>query len=199
MPAAPLAALALLLAAALSSCKPSPGGCVIEGKVKDAAYEGKTVYLCNPYTSAAYDSTLVKEGTFSFEPGEQPAGVSLLELKASRDDLFPITLPVVTEKGKVRVVLGETVLTSGTPLNDNLQDFLLAVDRFSDAAGKSGKGPEEVREDFMRLLEASILQNKENRVGVYLFKAYASRLTPECRAGILEKAGEAFKENMETE
>ena len=65
--------------------------------------------------------------------------MSLLVLKASCDDLFPITLPVVTEKGVVKVVLGELVLTSGTDLNDKLQDFLLAVDRFSDEMAGFGE------------------------------------------------------------
>ena len=195
----PLQVLLLVLVTLLSSCSPSPEGCVIEGVVRDKAYEGGTVRLCNPYTAAASDSASVRDGKFSFKPGEGTSNVRLLVLKASDDDLFPITLPVVTENGRIQVVLGETVFTSGTPLNDRMQDFLLAVDRFSDKMSGSGKEAVEIRTDFAKLLEASILQNLDNRVGVYIFRAYSSRLSPECRAGILEKAGEEFRKEIETE
>lgn len=188
-----------LLLAALCSCSSAPKGCNIKGRVKAEGYEGKTVYLCNPHTSEARDSASVRDGKFTFSLGETETDVRVLKLKASADDFFPITLPVVTENGTVRVVLGETVFTSGTPLNDKLQDFLLAVSRFSDETVKSGKDMERIRKDFMHLLQASILQNKDNRVGTYIFRAYSSRLTPECRADILEKAGEGFRKEIETE
>lgn len=161
-------------------------------------YEGKMVYLCDPYTQATCDSISVRDGKFNFDLGEQPPAVLLLKLKSSADDSFPITLPVVTENGTVKVVLGELVFTSGTPLNDKLQDFLLAVDRFSDEMSKSGKGIEKIRTEFMHLLEASILQNKDNRVGMYIFRTYSSRLTPECKAAIFEKVGEEFRKEIET-
>ena len=97
--------------------------------------------------------------------------MSLLVLKASSDDLFPVTLPVVTEKGVVKVVLGELVLTSGTDLNDRLQDFLLAVDRFGDEMAGKGESHGKIKKDFSVLLESSILQNKDNEVGVYIFRS----------------------------
>lgn len=192
-----LQALFLILVC-FPSCISSTKGCLIEGKVSDKSYEGKTVYLCNPYTSAAYDSTCIKNAAFSFELDRQgqTTEVLLLKLKSAADDLFPITLPVVAEKGRIKVVLGQTVFTSGTSLNDKLQDFLLAVDHFADQAGVSGKEAEEVRKDFMNLLEASILQNKDNGVGVYIFRAYSFRLSPECRARILEKADEEFRKKI---
>lgn len=188
----------LLLLVCLCSCSSGPKGCVIKGNVKAEGYEGKMVYLCDPYTQAACDSISVRDGKFNFDLGEQPPAVLLLKLKSSADDSFPITLPVVTENGTVKVVLGEVVLTSGTPLNDKLQDFLLAVDRFSNKMSKSGEGVENIRTEFMHLLETSILQNKDNPVGAYIFRAYSSRLTPECKVTLLEKAGEEFRKEIET-
>lgn len=189
----------LLLAVCFCSCTPAPKGCVIKGNVKAEGYEGKTVYLCSPHTPAVLDSASVQDGKFSFNLGEVETDVLLLKLKSSPDDSFPVTLPVVTENGTVKVVLGETVFTSGTPLNDRLQDFLLAVSRFSDEMAGSGKEIEKVRTEFMHLLQTSILQNRDNRVGVYIFRAYSSRLSPECRADIFEKAGEGFRKEIETE
>lgn len=75
------------------------------------------------------------------------------------------------------MVLGELVLTSGTDLNDRLQDFLLAVDRFGDEMAGKGKATGKSK-DFSVLLESSILQNKDNEVGVYIFRSYGSRLSP---------------------
>lgn len=188
-----------LFVTALCSCSPAPKGCVVKGNVKTEGYEGQTVYLCNPYTLEARDSASVRDGKFSFSPGGQTPDILLLKLKSSPDDLFPVTLPVVTENGTVEVVLGEIVLTSGTPLNDKLQDFLLAVDRFSDEMTKSGKETDKVRTEFMHLLETSILQNTDNPVGGYIFRAYSSRLTPECKAVIMDKAGEEFRKEIEQE
>ena len=116
---------------------------------KGQKLRGKQVYLRHALTPETYDSTIVKNGTFRFTLGETSPEVSLLVLKASSDDLFPVTLPVVTEKGVVKVVLGELVLTSGTDLNDRLQDFLLAVDRFGDEM--AGKGESHSCHDSVQL------------------------------------------------
>ena len=139
----------------------------------------------------------MKNGTFRFTLGETSPEVSLLVLKASSDDLFPVTLPVVTEKGVVKVVLGELVLTSGTDLNDRLQDFLLAVDRFGDEMAGKGESHGKIKKDFSNLLESSILQNKDNEVGVYIFRSYGSRLSPEQKAHIAERAGEWFRKRLD--
>lgn len=187
----------LLVTVLLGACGPSSEGCVISGRVNGMAYEGRMLLLCDPYTHSVIDSVLVRDGKFSFGTVDRPDEVLQLRLSLSDDDLFPITLPVVTEKGRVETVLGELVLTSGTPLNDKLQDFLLAVDRFSDEVARPGKDIKEVREDFVRLLETSILQNRDNCVGAYIFRVYSSRLTPEQRASLLDKAGEALRKNIE--
>ena len=187
----------LIVVLSLCACTSVPKGCTIEGTVKDKSYEGKQVYLRHALTPETYDSTIVKNGTFRFTLGETSPEVSLLVLKASSDDLFPVTLPVVTEKGVVKVVLGELVLTSGTDLNDRLQDFLLAVDRFGDEMAGKGESHGKIKKDFSVLLESSILQNKDNEVGVYIFRSYGSRLSPEQKAHIAERAGEWFRKRLD--
>ena len=193
----PQAGVLLMLVLTLCACTSVPKGCTIEGTVKDKSYEGKQVYLRHALTPETYDSTIVKNGTFRFTLGETSPEVSLLVLKASSDDLFPVTLPVVTEKGVVKVVLGELVLTSGTDLNDRLQDFLLAVERFGDGMAGKGESHGKIKKDFSVLLESSILQNKDNEVGVYIFRSYGSRLSPEQKAHIAERAGEWFRKRLD--
>ena len=193
----PLAILCLVtsLVACLASCSSTPG-CRVDGIVRDKAYDGKTVYLCETYGQTVVDSTLVSHSSFSFDLNVLAQDVYLLKLKATPDDLFPITLPVVAEKGRIRVALGEIVYTSGTPLNDVTQDFLLAVDRYSDNMQKmrQEKTPEELRAGFSELLEGFILQNKDNCIGPYICRSYSTRLTPEGLARIKEQAGENFME-----
>lgn len=193
----PLAILCLVtsLSACLASCSSTPG-CRVDGTVRDKAYDGKTVYLCETYGQTVVDSTLVSHSSFSFDLNGLAQDVYLLKLKVTPDDLFPITLPVVAEEGRIRVALGEIVYTSGTPLNDVTQDFLLAVDRYSDNMQKmrQEKTPEELRAGFSELLEGFILQNKDNCIGPYICRSYSTRLTPEGLARIKEQAGENFME-----
>ena len=193
----PLSILCLVasLAVSLTSCS-SGTVCRIDGTVRDKAYDGKTVYLCETYGQTVVDSTLVSHSSFSFDLNGLAQDVYLLKLKVTPDDLFPITLPVVAEKGRIRVALGEIVYTSGTPLNDVTQDFLLAVDRYSDNMQKmrQKKTPEELRAGFSELLEGFILQNRDNCIGPYICRSYSTRLTPEGLARIKEQAGENFME-----
>ena len=193
----PLAILCLVtsLVACLASCSSTPG-CRVDGTVRDKAYDGKTVYLCETYGQTVVDSTLVSHSSFSFDLNGLAQDVYLLKLKVTPDDLFPITLPVVAETGRIRVAIGEIVYTSGTPLNDVTQDFLLAVDRYSDNMQKmrQEKTPEELRAGFSELLEGFILQNKDNCIGPYICRSYSTRLTPEGLARIKEQAGENFME-----
>lgn len=184
---------AFCLAACMASCSSGPE-CRIDGTVRDTAYEGKTVYLCETYGRTAVDSTTVSHSSFRFDLDGLAPDVYLLKLKAAPDDQFPVTLPVVAEKGRIRVVLGEIVYTSGTPLNDVVQDFLLAVDRYSDEMQKARQTPEELRAGFSKLLEGFILQNKDNCIGPYICRSYSTRMTPEGLAGIKEKIGENFME-----
>lgn len=183
------------LAACLASCS-SGSDCRIDGSVRDKAYDGKMVYLCETYGQTAIDSTKVSHSSFSFDLDGLAQDVYLLKLKAAPDDLFPVTLPVVAEKGRIRVVLGEMVYTSGTPLNDVTQDFLMAVDRYSDnmQETRQDKTAEELRAGFSELLESFILQNKDNCIGPYICRSYSTRLTPEGLARIKEKTGENFME-----
>ena len=175
----PLAILCLVtsLVSCLASCSSTPG-CRVDGIVRDKAYDGKTVYLCETYGQTVVDSTLVSHSSFSFDLNVLAQDVYLLKLKVTPDDLFPITLPVVAEKGRIRVALG------------------VAVDRYSDNMQKmrQEKTPEELRAGFSELLEGFILQNKDNCIGPYICRSYSTRLTPEGLARIKEQAGENFME-----
>ena len=168
----------------------------ITGKVTMDGYEGKQVYLeTTASTPVKVDSATVTDGKFSFTFSDAQPQVYNLVLATSATDEYAITLPVVSEKGHIRVSMGELVLTSGTPLNDSLQDFLLAVSNFTDKAMKQEKPDmNQIKADFAKLVEGAVMQNINTPVGAYIFRTYGDRLTDEQKALIMNRADESFKE-----
>lgn len=168
----------------------------LHGKVADTKYEGKEVYLCNPYSYNLLDSTTVKDGTFSFHLTDSIPTVYILMLKISADDKLPMTLPVVGGDGDVKVRLGESVLTSGTSLNDSMQNFLLAMDVFYENATKNSSASEDLLPAFQKFLEEQILQNRNNIVGVYIYQSHKSSFSPELKEEMLGQAGDWFNKQI---
>ena len=186
-----------LLAVILSACGGSNTAKEgLFGKVTMEGYEGKQVYLETTVgTPTKVDSALVENGKFTLTFTDATPQVYRLVLGKSADDMYPITLPVVSEKGHISVVMGELVLTSGTPLNDNLQDFLLAVSNFTDKAMKQEKlDMNQIKADYAKLVEGAVMQNIKTPVGAYIYRMYSDQLSDEQQALIMSRADESFKE-----
>ena len=182
----------------LSSCGGGGSTAATEGltgRVTLDGYEGRKVYLETTGANALkVDSATVAEGRFALTFNDSVPQVYRLVLTASDDDLFPITLPVVSEKGHVQVVMGELVLTSGTPLNDTLQDFLLAVSNFTDKAMQQEKPDmQQVKADFAKLVEGAVMKNIGTPVGAYIYRTYSDKLTPEQKESIANRGGDSFR------
>ena len=166
----------------------------LTGKVTLDGYEGRKVYLETTAGSTRVDSATVNDGKFAFSFNDSEPQVYNLVLTASDDDQYPITLPVVSEKGHVKVSMGELVLTSGTPLNDSLQDFLLAVSNFYDKALQQEKPDlKKIAKDFAKLVEGAVMSNINTPVGAYIFRAYSDKLDEQQKEQILLRGGETFK------
>ena len=182
----------------LSSCGGGGSTAATEGltgRVTLDGYEGRKVYLETTGANALkVDSATVAEGRFALTFNDSVPQVYRLVLTASDDDQFPITLPVVSEKGHVQVVMGELVLTSGTPLNDTLQDFLLAVSNFTDKAMQQEKPDmQQVKADFAKLVEGAVMKNIGTPVGAYIYRTYSHNLTPEQKESIVSRGGDSFR------
>lgn len=187
--------VALLFFACGSNTETKQG---LTGKVTMEGYEGKQVYLQTTVgTPEKVDSATVENGRFTFNFTDSIPKVYQLVLGKEANDMFPIILPVVSEKGHIRVSMGELVLTSGTPLNDSLQDFLLAVSNLTDKAMKQEKlDINQVKADLAKLVEAAVMQNIQTPVGAYIYRMYGHQLTDEQKALILSRANDTFKEAM---
>ena len=185
-----LPALVLLLTACGGNGNTAP----FIGKVTLDGYEGRHVYLeMTDDAQTVVDSALVKDGRFSFNLNDSTPQVYQLVLKETDDDIFPILLPIVSEKGNLYVSMGELVYTSGTPLNDKLQDFLLAVSNLGDRKLENEADLEKYKADYAALLQGFILQNAGNVVGEYIFHTYHSKLSEQQKAVIKEKTNGRFE------
>ena len=192
-----LVSLVVLLFCACGSNNEAKEG--LTGKVTMEGYEGKQVYLMT--TDGTYtrvDSTQVKDNKFAYTFTDSIPQVYQLVLGKEANDMYPITLPVVSEKGHIRVSMGELVLTSGTPLNDSLQDFLLAVSNLTDKAMKQEKlDINQVKADLAKLVESAVMQNIQTQVGAYIYRMYGHQLTDDQKALILSRANDSFQEAVE--
>ena len=185
-----LPALVLLLTACGGNGNTAP----FIGKVTLDGYEGRHVYLeMTDDAQTVVDSALVKDGRFSFNLNDSTPQVYQLVLKETDDDIFPILLPIVSEKGNLYVSMGELVYTSGTPLNDKLQDFLLAVSNLGDRKLENEADLEKYKADYAALLQGFILQNAGNVVGEYIFHTYHSKLSEQQKSVIKEKTNGRFE------
>ncbi|MBM6891224.1 hypothetical protein H6A30_13370 [Bacteroides caecigallinarum] len=151
----------------------------ISGAMTNNDYNGCKAYL---YTMLPeyrlVDSTVIDGTEFGFDI---PDSLSLYKVKVakSNDDMFPVVVPLVSGEGKVSIYMGDKVVTAGTPSNDRLQDFLLALDGFYETAINSGKTKEEVVNEFRTFLAEQVKFNSNNIVSVYIITEFRSRFAPE--------------------
>ena len=170
----------------ITACSVSPGY-RIDGIVKDTSFEGKTVFLKDNYDrSKIYDSAQVIKGKFYFSDSANIASpyMRLLSLPAHESGSYE--LPIVIENGRITALVGENVCTSGTVLNDKLQDFLLGLDEFQDIIHEEKNFDE--KRMMVRLsafLKGYITTNANNIVGVYLYSIYQHLLTNEDKKMLL--------------
>lgn len=170
----------------------------LSGLVRDEQLEGKTVYLTDALNwNEKYDSVVVKNGRFRME-GEVAKPV-LRQLYMEIDGAFHNYLPIVLEQGVIQVVFDTMVYTGNTPLNERMQDFLLAKSNFIDnhVAGDSVVPAFSVQ--FSSFLKDEILKNSDNLIGEYIYRAYSTKLTDEDKKDILKRASITLVEKLQKE
>lgn len=153
---------------------------MIEGIMAGDHYNDKNVYLTDPFTDEIYAETVVKEKKFNFPFPDNNLKLYKLVYEYSDKDYFPLTLPVVGGEGDVKVYMGGKVVTTGTPSNDALQDFLIAIDKKSEEMmNKTDLPIDEIKSEFKNFLAQAIIDNKDNIVSLYILKSYTSKFSAE--------------------
>lgn len=151
----------------------------INGVMSTDEYSGAKAYL---YTllpeRKLVDSVEIDGVVFGFDVPDT-LNIYNVIVKKGNNDMFPIVLPLVSGEGKVNIYMGDKVVTCGTPTNDRLQDFLLALDAFNETSINSSRNSEEILNDFKEFLVQQVKVNKDNIVSVYIIREFRSRFAPE--------------------
>ena len=178
----------------LCSCS-SKDKYAINGVVKADEFQNQMVYMLDFNNGkATLDSARVQDGKFHFEGAQPVPAVRILRLQGS-DSMFPVLLPIVLENSDIDVTLGNIVLVEGTEQNDKMQDFLMAISHFTDQ-DFSQVTTEEMQKQFQEIIISQILINKDNEVGVYIYKTYSPKLTEEQKSDLLSKVGRTFADKV---
>ena len=135
----------------------------INGKITNPKYDERTVYMVDA-AGQKCDSATVKDCKFTFEGKHDATKVMELVVHENDSDMFPVTLPVVLEKGDITVEMGDMVYVADTEENDRMMNFLMEKDKFVD--GMYGKS----------LSADSVKKNGNSTVGKYIFNSYKSKL-----------------------
>lgn len=182
----------------------------IEGSVTEPLFLGEKVYLValDGPVSRQVDSTLVKEGSFSFSLKADTMEVRIIRIAPK----FPATiqdLVVIAEKGTLTATLGTVSRGGGTPLNDRLQRWkdnkelhdstLWQIYRkketpgLSPAAGDSLTAmADSVRQRFRTFNVGYLEQNLHNGIGLLLFKLYFHSLTADEKNRVMQQTGDLY-------
>ena len=147
----------------------------INGKITNPKYDERTVYMVDA-AGQKCDSTTVKDCKFTFEGKHDATKVMELVVHENDSDMFPVTLPVVLEKGDITVEMGDMVYVADTKENDRMMNFLMEKDKFIDGMYGKSLSADSVKSEFATFIVQQVLKNGNSTVGKYIFNSYKSKL-----------------------
>jgi len=184
----------------------------IEGKVTDETFTGSKIYLValDGPVSKNVDSTIIVDRSFHFETEADSMCVKILRVPVRYPNLIE-DLVVVTEPGKINVVMSAISHGKGTRLNNILQEWKEKKHNYdsiqwalysginsgslnqeaSDSLNSSLKKLNDIfKSDVVRLQN----ENIHNGIGLLLFKLYFNALPEGEKNRILEITGKIYSE-----
>lgn len=147
----------------------------INGKITNLKYDEKTVYMVDA-NGEKCDSATVKDCKFTFEGKPDVTKVMELIVCENDSDMFPVTLPVVLEKGEITVEMGDMVYVAATEENDRMMKFLMEKDKFIDNIYEKSLSADSVKSEFATFIVQQVLKNGNSTVGKYIFNSYKGKL-----------------------
>lgn len=177
-------AFTVLLSLLLAGCSKS-SRMVINGTIS-SEWDGVNIYFCPlPHpTEDVVDSTVVKNGTFTFTIPADSCYVARLQLDATVGSNIQM-LYVAVEPGVLTVEMSEDSHGGGTPLNDSLQVWKDYI-----ALTQKSAGPMHSIMASQKILEytADFVCNNPNGVGGYLLWKYG-RFFPDSAKAKIDSLG----------
>lgn len=158
----------MIAAMAMTACS-NPREAVIDGEMTAEGWNGKNIELINSETNEVISQTRIEDNEFEFRLVPDTPFIATLRIQSEDMDI-PYILPVAVEMGKITVKAGMETLTTGTPLNTRLQQFMV---RKSDLALPDTLSLEEYKKEFRAFIEQEIENNKDcPALAGFIKKAY---------------------------
>lgn len=128
------------------------------------------------------DSVAIRDGRFSLELPEKAdeARAATARLLNADDADDYLDMPVMIERGKVSLSIGEYIRIGGTPLNEALQEFLDGLQACKDSClRQTGLEEEEIARIFSDFYLRQIAAHRHDALGAYIFRSYGTHLSKE--------------------
>lgn len=158
------------------ACGHSTNGCSIDGQTDFKEYT--MAYLLD-LNRQRLDSVPLEGGRFAFQVTDSVATpyAVVVRLVSPQDALDNLDMPVMVESGTVSLRLGEYIYTSGTPLNQKVQDFLNALQQFKDGFQLADhQSSNQLQTAYSEFYRQQILSNRDNVLGAYIYHDYGMHL-----------------------
>lgn len=198
-----------LILSCLIACK-SETSFIAEGTVTDPAFEGSKIYMValDGPLSKDVDSSIIKDGKFKFEKKSDSLKVSILRVPA-RFPHIAEDLVIITDPGKIDVVLAEKSHGSGTHLNNILQEWKAGKQTYDSLQNnlysrRIMKGVTQAVYDSLTECSSALKQrnmnqivklmkeNSGNGIGLLLFKLYYYEIPADLKKRILSMEFERY-------
>ena len=167
--------------------------CKVKGKMVGKGMVSKKIMLYSEDLSQLIDVALIENNAFYFKVPAYDLKIYKLMYKRKEHDIFPILLPFVGGEGDVEVFIGPKVVTRGTPSNDALQDFLLALSNFMDDILDYKVSEDEKKQRFKDFLKEQVMLHRMNIVSGYILGTYKDRFDDDEYAYLHEQIDERFR------
>ena len=185
----------------------------IHGTVADKNFEGKMVFLKDT-GMVTIDSTVIKNGSFSFTAKSDTSSVRLLTLDEKIDSKMPGNVAILFEPGSLEVKFDSVVVVTGTPINQAYSDYREKVwelskkmralsEQYNEAAsqGKMNDSLENainqqydsLAADMSKLNFDFVKNNISNALGRFLFLKQGQMFDSEQQKQLLSMTDATFK------
>ncbi|NLZ94694.1 MAG: AhpC/TSA family protein [Bacteroidales bacterium] len=205
-----LSAIAVIFAACQSKSEYT-----ISGEVADSLYEGQQAVLAQIVDNemATVSSATITNGEFEFKGDTDSPVLRFITLGENESQVGTI---IMLEPGKTKVVFDTDFHISGSPINNDFNDFntkqkelnekmLLVSDQHGAATADNSMTDEldaELRSKINKTMEEAkalnfefVKKNIDNELGQYIFMTSAGMFDTEQQKEILAMASEEYKSN----
>lgn len=170
-------AAALLVASLFAGCERHQGW-TLDGHTSFAAYS-RAVLMDEEENRL--DSVPVRGGAFAMSITDSVGSPRVMTVRLVSDSDF-FDMPVVVETGAVKMDISDYLTVGGTRLNDDLQEFLDAMQTCYDRCLEhTGMTADEVERAFSDFYLQQITLHHRDVLGGYIFRNYDVHLSEDAR------------------